>query len=133
MNKGWQGGNRIKSKKETPDDQVCLLCKRDDSQAHWLHFCPHPPSVLLRTGALSEIADYIAASADPRYGTAFRTILMTTSEPERIWTSNWSLPQIHHLTSLLETAQVLPTSPCGISALAAQVLHLSRILSRTAL
>ena len=43
MSKGWHGGNRIKSKKASAEDQVCLLCGQDDSQAHWLHHCPHPP------------------------------------------------------------------------------------------
>ena len=133
MNKGWHGGNRIKSEKATPEDQVCILCRQDDSQAHWLHYCPHPPSILLRSEALKEISNHIAASANPRYGAAFRTVLMTTTEPERIWTSNWSHPQILHFTGLLEAAQALPTTTCGLSALSSEVLHLSRILSRTAL
>ena len=133
MSKGWHGGIRIKNKKATPEDQLCLLCKQDDSQAHWLHHCPHPPSAMLRTGAFTDITEHIAASANPKYGTAFRTVLMTTAEPERIWTGNWSFPQIHHLGALLASAQVLPTSPCGLSALASEVLQLSRILSRTAL
>jgi len=88
---------------------------------------------MLRTGAFTDITEHIAASANPKYGTAFRTVLMTTAEPERIWTGNWSFPQIHHLGALLASAQVLPTSPCGLSALASEVLQLSRILSRTAL
>jgi len=79
------------------------------------------------------ITEHIDASANPKYGTAFRTVLITTTEPERIWTGNWSFSQIHHLGALLATAQVLPTSPCGLSALASEVLQLSRILSRTAL
>jgi len=58
---------------------------------------------------------------------------MTTNEPERIWTANWSSSQIHHLTALQETAQTLPTDPCGLAALASELLQLSRILSRTAL
>ena len=41
--------------------------------------------------------------------------------------------QIHHLTALLETAQILPTTSCGLAALASELLQLSRILSRTAL
>jgi hypothetical protein len=133
MSKGWHGGNRIKSKKASAEDQVCLLCGQDDSQAHWLHHCPHPPSAMLRSEAFKEINDHIGASANPRYGTAFRTVLMTTTDPERIWTSNWSLLQIQHLGALLESAQVLPKSACGLSALASEVLLLSRILSRTAL
>ena len=64
---------------------------------------------------------------------AFRTVLMTTTEPERIWTGNWSHPQIQQFAGLLETAQVLPTTSCGLTVLASEVLHLSRILSRTAL
>ena len=94
---------------------------------------PTPPSVLLRSGALTEISEYIAASANPSYGSAFRTVLMTTTEPERIWTGNWSHPQILHFAGLLEAAQALPTTSCGLSALASEVLHLSRILGRTAL
>ena len=133
MSKGWHGGNRIKSKKASAEDQVCLLCGQDDSQAHWLHHCPHPPSAMLRSEAFKEINDHIGASANPRYGTAFRTVLMTTTDPERIWTSNWSLLQIQHLGALLDSAQVLPRSACGLSALASEVLLLSRILSRTAL
>jgi hypothetical protein len=78
MSKGWHGGNRIKSKKASAEDQVCLLCGQDDSQAHWLHHCPHPPSAMLRTEAFKEINGHIGASANPRYGTAFRTVLMTT-------------------------------------------------------
>ena len=116
-----------------PGPILCLLCKQDDSQAHWLHHCQHPPSAMLRAGAFSDITEHIDASANPKYGTAFRTVLMTTTEPERIWTGNWSFSQIHHLGALLATAQVLPTSPCGLSALASEVLQLSRILSRTAL
>jgi len=124
---------RIKSKKASAEDQVCLLCGQDDSQAHWHHHCPHPPSAMLRSEAFKEIHEHIGASANPRYGTAFRTVLTTTPDPVRIWTSNWSLLQIQHLGALLETAQVLPQPACGLSALASEVLLLSRILSRTAL
>jgi hypothetical protein len=31
MNKGWHGGNRIKSKKAAPEDARCFLCGLDDS------------------------------------------------------------------------------------------------------
>ena len=86
MSKGWHGGNRIKSKKASPEDQFYLLCEQDDSQSHWLHHCPHPPSALLRAASLADIAEHIAASGDPEYGTACRTELMTTAEPEWIWT-----------------------------------------------
>jgi hypothetical protein len=133
MNKGWLGGNRIRSKKASHDDRLSLLCRQEDSQAHWLHHYPHPPSSLLRAGAFSDLTDHIAAYANPSYGKAFRTVLQTTAEPEKIWTGNWSWSKIHHFTSLLATAQVLPSTPGGLSALSAKVLQLSRFLSRTAL
>ena len=133
MDKGWHGEIRIKTKKESPEDLCCLLCKQDYSQAHWLHHCPHPPSVLLISGALTKITEHISASTNPRYGTSFRTLLMTITEPERVWTGNWSFPQIHHFAALLESAEAIPSTPCGLSALATEMLQLSRILSRTAL
>ena len=74
-----------------------------------------------------ELQEHIAASSNPRYGAAYRTVLMTTAEPERIWTGDWSLPQIRQFEALLETAQVLPTSSCGLTALSSYTPELLAI------
>ena len=41
MDKGWHGGNRIKSKKAIEDAGLCYLCGAEESQAHWLNHCPN--------------------------------------------------------------------------------------------
>ena len=55
MNKGWHGGNCIKSKKAAPEDARCFLCGLDDSQAHWLHNCTDFSLHEARTLALRDI------------------------------------------------------------------------------
>jgi hypothetical protein len=133
MNKGWHGGNRLKSKKATPDDGICYLCGQDDSQAHWLHQCSNLSLSDARAAAMTEIQQYSIETIPSNMSAALLTVLRTTDEPERIWTANWSTPQIQHLEALLLGSQSLPTSQAGWSMVNDTLIQLSRILSRTAL
>ena len=133
MNKGWHGGNRIKSKKASPEDARCFLCGLDDSQAHWLHNCTNLSLHEARTSALREIQDYSTESIPAAISSALLTVLHTTDEPERIWTANWSSAQIQHFEAILLTHQAIPSTSAGWNTVKDTLLKLSRILSRTAL
>ena len=88
---------------------------------------------MVRAEAMKDIVEHTAKSNLPHIGGAYKTVLMTTEEPERIWTSNWSQTQIHQFSDLLQIRGALPASQSGISALEKELLHLAGILARTAI
>ena len=133
MNKGWHGGDWLKSKKATPDDGTCYLCGQDDSQAHWLHRCTNLSLSDARAAAMTEIQQFSTDTIPSNISKALLTVLHTTDQPERIWTANWSTPQFQHLEALLLGSRALPTSQSGWSMVSDTLVQLSRILSRTAL
>ena len=133
MNKGWHGGNRIKSKKATEEAGFCYLCGSEDSQAHWLHHCTDISLSEARKAAKLEIQNYSRELIPSAISSALLSVLNSTDEPERIWTANWSSSQIQHLEGILQTHQAIPSTPAGWHTLQDTLLQLSRILSRTAL
>jgi hypothetical protein len=101
--KGYLGGNRAKDSKLSDEERSlarrCILCGQDDSQDHWLHFCTHSTLASLRQTILTELNSKITAyrslsTIHRQLSTAFKSLLMETDEPARIWTANWSHKQI---------------------------------------
>ena len=101
--KGYHGGNRAKDSKLSDEERSlarrCILCGQDDSQDHWLHFCTHSTLASLRQTILIELNSKVTAyrslsTIHRQLSTAFKSLLMETDEPARIWTANWSHKQI---------------------------------------
>ena len=63
-------------------------------------------------------------------GTAFKQILMTTSNPARIWTFNWSMNQIEEFENMMNPELPSLFTPNTHSAI---ILPLERILAEGAL
>jgi hypothetical protein len=110
--KGFHGGNRAKNDKLSLVDRLktraCILCRTPDSQDHWLHYCSHSTLANLRTSIVTELnvklTEYRELSTLHRQaGVAFKHIFLTTKEPARIWTSNWSTAQIHEFCSMIDS------------------------------
>ena len=80
-----------------------------------------------------EIQQFSTDTIPSHISKALLTVLRTTDQPERIWTANWSTPQIQHLEALLLGSHALPTSQAGWTMVNDTLVQLSRILSRTAL
>ena len=119
-NKGFHGGNRAKDEKLTEEEReetrLCLLCGHPDSQDHWLHECKYRPCQSIRNDTLITLNKHITnlrekGPLERQLGFAFKHILMTTNEPARIWTANWSKQQILEFTgsinpSLLDNLEI---------------------------
>ena len=111
--KGFHGGNRAKDDKLSLIDrlqaQACTLCRSPDSQDHWLHSCSHPTLATLRTTIITDLNKKLTEYRDlgplhRQIGAAYRNLLLTTAEPARIWTSNWSTAQINQFCSSVSSS-----------------------------
>ena len=111
-NKGYHGGNRAKDESLSPEEkskaEQCLLCGQPDSQDHWLHTCPHKCLAQIREDILAGLNRDITTYRDitplhRQLGYAYKHVLMTTNQPSRIWTANWSTEQINLLCSNFNT------------------------------
>ena len=137
--KGFHGGNRAKDDSLTQEERnhvgQCLLCHCQESQNHWLHHCSFGAMHNLRMEIFAKLnrtlLQYREKSALHRQlGTAFKNILMTTAEPARIWTANWSKTQISELGSLV--CPELLTN-LGSKTISSILLPLEKILAEGAL
>ena len=137
--KGYHGGNRAKNKSLSTSDREqtrkCCLCQMPESQNHWLHECNHGPLRTLRASVFADLNRHLLvyrekSSLHRQLGTGFKHILMSTSEPARIWTGNWSLQQIQLLSSLIDPELLATLQP---NTLASIVLPLEKILAEGAL
>ena len=137
--KGYHGGNRAKNKSLSPEDRDqtrrCLLCQKPETQNHWLHECNHGPLRTLRGEVFAELNRQLLlyrekSSLHRQLGTGFKHILMSTAEPARIWTGNWSSQQIGQLTNLVNPELLQSLRPTTLSTI---LLPLEKILAEGAL
>ena len=85
MNKGWHGGNRIKSKKATEEAGFCYLCGSEDSQAHWLQHCTDISLSEARKAAKLEIQNYSRELIPSAISSALLSVFNSTDELESVW------------------------------------------------
>ena len=97
--KGYHGGNRAKNTSITLAEReiarTCRLCQKPDSQDHWLQECDFGPLRRLRNDIMTSLNQQLLAFRDKsalhrQLSIGFKHVLMTTQDPARIWTGNWS-------------------------------------------
>jgi hypothetical protein len=138
-NKGYHGGNRAKDSKLQPEEKIrtgqCLLCPHQDSQNHWLHHCSNRVLTKIREDIFANINRHLTDNRTNgplcnQLGLAFKHILITTPEPHRIWTANWSRDQIAQLRNSFNSDLLQGLQRHDIHAI---LMPLERILAEGAL
>ena len=97
--KGWYGRHILKGidnleDQDIPEDSLCPLCGQPDSLRHWLSECQHSAMVECRRDILESLPHPQGDKASDIFTRAISALiprlLANTSEPERVWTSNFT-------------------------------------------